>query len=89
MGDIGALCERHPGSKCQRHPDSARNSFAIGVWAMARAPWGGGMIFNVLGSYDLAWRVGVLNGVTAGVVQIAFGGPAGPTRRMRRALVTG
>jgi hypothetical protein len=33
------------------------------------------MIFDAFGSYDLAWRVGVLIGIIAGVVQIVFGGP--------------
>ena len=32
--------------------------------------WGGGLIFDALGSYDLAWQIGVAIGVTAGVAQI-------------------
>ena len=32
---------------------------------------GGGLVFDTFGSYDLAWRVGVAVGVTAGIVQIA------------------
>jgi MFS family permease len=37
--------------------------------------WGGGLIFDITGSYDRAWQVGVLIGFTAGVVQIVAGGP--------------
>jgi MFS family permease len=40
--------------------------------------WGGGIAFDVLGSYDLAWRVGVSIGFMAGVAQILFGGPVRP-----------
>jgi predicted MFS family arabinose efflux permease len=32
--------------------------------------FGGGVLFDGLGSYDLAWRIGVGMGLTAGVVQI-------------------
>lgn len=32
--------------------------------------WGGGLIFDASGSYDLAWQLGVLIGVTAGIAQI-------------------
>ena len=44
--------------------------------------WGGGLIFTATGSYDAAWKIGVLIGFTAGVVQILAGGPSrrpGPT----------
>lgn len=34
--------------------------------------FGGGMVFDAFGSYDLAWRFGVGLGLTAGVVQVAF-----------------
>jgi MFS family permease len=37
--------------------------------------WGGGLIFDSTGSYDYAWKIGVLIGFTAGVVQILAGGP--------------
>jgi MFS family permease len=43
--------------------------------------WGGGLIFDVTGSYDRAWQIGVLIGFTAGIVQIFAGGP---TRRPDR-----
>jgi MFS family permease len=45
--------------------------------------WGGGLIFDTLGSYDRAWQIGVLVGFAAGVVQILAGGP---TRRSGRRL---
>ena len=41
--------------------------------------WGGGLIFDMTGSYDRAWQTGVLIGFSAGVVQILAGGP--PRRR--------
>jgi predicted MFS family arabinose efflux permease len=34
--------------------------------------YGGGLIYDALGSYDMAWRVGVALGLTAGVIQVAF-----------------
>jgi predicted MFS family arabinose efflux permease len=34
--------------------------------------YGGGLIYDALGSYTLAWRIGVALGLTAGVIQIAF-----------------
>lgn len=33
---------------------------------------GGGLIYDSLGSYTLAWQVGVAIGLTAGIIQIAF-----------------
>jgi MFS family permease len=38
--------------------------------------WGGGVIFDSFGSYDLAWHIGVLVGFAAGVIQILAGGPS-------------
>src|ERR1700761_735075 len=35
--------------------------------------YGGGLIYDALGSYAMAWRIGVALGLTAGVIQIAFG----------------
>jgi predicted MFS family arabinose efflux permease len=34
--------------------------------------FGGGVLFDTFGSYDLAWRLAVMMGLTAGVVQIVF-----------------
>ncbi|MBI5256200.1 MAG: MFS transporter [Burkholderiales bacterium] len=43
-------------------------SHQLGSFAGA---FGGGMLYDQLGSYELAWRLGVGIGLTAGVVQIA------------------
>ena len=34
--------------------------------------FGGGLLFDALGSYGLAWRLAVALGLTAGVVQVTF-----------------
>lgn len=34
--------------------------------------YGGGRLYDALGSYDLAWRLAVALGLTAGIVQVAF-----------------
>ena len=34
--------------------------------------FGGGLLFEQLGSYDLAWRLGVAMGLAAGIVQVSF-----------------
>jgi predicted MFS family arabinose efflux permease len=34
--------------------------------------YGGGLLYDQLGSYTLAWRIGVVIGLTAGIVQVAF-----------------
>ena len=34
--------------------------------------YGGGLIYDALGSYNLAWQVGAAVGLTAGIVQAAF-----------------
>ena len=44
--------------------------------------WGGGLIYDALGSYDRAWQIGVTIGVIAGLVQIAAGGPSRPRDRL-------
>jgi predicted MFS family arabinose efflux permease len=53
-------------------------SFVMHQVGSSLGAWGGGMIYDSLGSYDLAWQIGVLVGFAAGVVQIVAGGP---TRR--------
>jgi predicted MFS family arabinose efflux permease len=32
--------------------------------------WGGGYLFDLMGSYDLAWKIGVLIGLIAGTLQL-------------------
>jgi predicted MFS family arabinose efflux permease len=34
--------------------------------------YGGGLLYDALGSYTMAWRIGVAVGLAAGVVQVAF-----------------
>ncbi len=46
--------------------------------------WGGGLIFDALGNYDLAWQIGVAIGVTAGIAQIFMDDK--PTPRMTAAV---
>lgn len=50
-------------------------SFVIHQMGSVTGAWGGGMIFDTFGNYDLAWRIGVSIGIVAGLVQILFGGP--------------
>ncbi len=54
-------------------------SFVIHQMGSVVGAWGGGLSVDLFGNYDLAWRIGVLIGVVAGMVQIVFGGP-GRTR---------
>jgi len=50
-------------------------SFVMHQVGSSLGAWGGGLIFTAYGSYDHAWKIGVLIGFTAGVVQIVAGGP--------------
>jgi predicted MFS family arabinose efflux permease len=34
--------------------------------------YGGGLIYDALGSYSMAWRIGVALGLSAGIIQVAF-----------------
>jgi predicted MFS family arabinose efflux permease len=56
-------------------------SFVVHQLGSSLGAWGGGLIFDLTGSYDPAWQTGTLIGLTAGVVQILAGGP---TRRRDR-----
>ncbi len=40
--------------------------------------FGGGVIFDALGSYDLAWKLGVGLGLVAGILQLIFAAPRRP-----------
>jgi MFS family permease len=44
--------------------------------------WGGGLVLDLYGSYDLAWQIGTPIGLAAGIVQILAGGPARRRDRM-------
>jgi len=59
-------------------------SFVVHQAGSSLGAWGGGLIFDLSGSYDLAWQIGTLIGFAAGVVQILAGGP---TRRDDRMVV--
>ena len=63
-------------------------SFVIHQMGSVIGAWGGGMMFDAFGSYDLAWRIGVLIGIGAGAVQILFGGPARPKRGIQPVQAT-
>ena len=62
-------------------------SFVVHQMGSVIGAWGGGLIFDAFGSYDIAWHIGVIVGVTAGAAQIVFGGPARPG--LRPALAAG
>jgi predicted MFS family arabinose efflux permease len=49
--------------------------------------YGGGLIYDALGSYGLAWRIGVAVGLSAGIVQVAFAlmRPTAPPPMLRTA----
>lgn len=51
-------------------------SFVMHQIGSSLGAWGGGLIFDYTGSYGDAWKIGVLIGFAAGVVQIVAGGPA-------------
>ncbi len=53
-------------------------SFVMHQLGSSLGAWGGGLIFDLTGSYGPAWKTGVAVGFIAGVVQIVAGGP---TRR--------
>jgi len=42
--------------------------------------WGGGYLFDLMGSYDLAWKIGVLIGLIAGTLQLLMNDT--PTERV-------
>jgi predicted MFS family arabinose efflux permease len=56
-------------------------SFVVHQVGSSLGAWGGGIIFDIYGSYDRAWQFGTLIGCAAGVLQILAGGP---TRRPDR-----
>ena len=59
-------------------------SFVVHQLGSSLGAWGGGLIFDLAGSYGPAWQIGTLIGFAAGVVQIVAGGP---TRRPDRLIV--
>jgi MFS family permease len=59
-------------------------SFVVHQAGSSLGAWGGGLIFDLYGSYDHAWQIGTLIGFAAGIVQILAGGP---TRRQDNMIV--
>lgn len=57
-------------------------SFVVHQVGSSLGAWGGGLIFDLFGSYDHAWQIGTLVGLTAGIVQIVAGGPTRGRDRM-------
>ena len=53
-------------------------SFVVHQVGASLGAWGGGIILDVTGSYDDAWKIGVLVGFAAGIIQIVAGGPVHP-----------
>jgi predicted MFS family arabinose efflux permease len=50
-------------------------SFVVHQVGSALGAWGGGLIFDLTGSYTPAWQIGTLIGIGAGLVQMFAGGP--------------
>src|SRR5215469_2618046 len=57
-------------------------SFVVHQLGSSLGAWGGGLIFDISGSYDPAWQIGTIIGFAAGVVQILAGGPSRGHDRM-------
>jgi predicted MFS family arabinose efflux permease len=51
-------------------------SFVVHQLGSSLGAWGGGLIFDLSGSYDPAWQIGTVIGFSAGVIQIVAGGPS-------------
>src|SRR5215469_14865621 len=62
-------------------------SFVVHQVGASLGEWGGGIILDATGSYDDAWKIGVLVGFAAGIVQIFAGGPVRPPRGESRTSV--
>jgi Na+/melibiose symporter-like transporter len=59
-------------------------SFVVHQLGSSLGAWGGGLIFDLFGSYDAAWQIGTVIGFSAGMIQILAGGP---TRGRDRTIV--
>jgi MFS family permease len=62
-------------------------SFVVHQLGSSLGAWGGGLIFDLSGSYDRAWQIGTLIGLLAGIAQIIAGGPSRRPDRMIEARV--
>jgi MFS family permease len=63
-------------------------SFVVHQLGSSLGAWGGGVIYDLSGSYGAAWKIGTLIGFTAGVVQIVAGGPTRQDRLLVPAVAT-
>jgi predicted MFS family arabinose efflux permease len=50
-------------------------SFVVHQMGSSLGAFGGGLIFDLTGSYEPAWQIGTIVGLAAGVVQMVAGGP--------------
>jgi predicted MFS family arabinose efflux permease len=57
-------------------------SFVVHQVGSSLGAYGGGLIFDLYGSYDHAWQIGTLIGCGAGLLQIFAGGPSRPRDRV-------
>jgi len=57
-------------------------SFVVHQLGSSLGAYGGGLIFDLYGSYDRAWQIGTLVGCGAGLLQIFAGGPTRPRDRV-------
>ena len=58
-------------------------SFVVHQIGSSLGAFGGGLIFDLYGSYDRAWQIGTLIGCCAGLLQILAGGPTRPSDHVR------
>jgi MFS family permease len=63
-------------------------SFVVHQLGSSLGAWGGGVIYDLSGSYGAAWKIGTLIGFTAGVVQIVAGGPTRQDRLLVPTVAT-
>ena len=50
------------------------SAYGVKTHAIAQdlGAYGGGLIYDQLGSYTMAWRIGVALGLAGGIIQVAF-----------------
>jgi tetrahydromethanopterin S-methyltransferase subunit D len=68
-GDDSGACLHGPPGHGVRTERIVEQSAAKGTFVGA---FGGGLLYDALGSYTMAWRIGVALGLAGGIIQIAF-----------------
>jgi predicted MFS family arabinose efflux permease len=63
-------------------------AFVVHQLGSSLGTFGGGLIFDLFGSYDRAWQIGAAIGFGAGIVQILAGGPTRQDRLTMPAIAT-